>query len=154
MGTNGIQNLIQSQTSRKTADVIENQSFSSPIRSLTVIIPSVSRLTADGQKETTSISDYLCRNKEERNCLATSSSAISSSSSSSSKQRRMEDLANTLVPPSCINPRTTLALPPSSNSDPGSHSGPSSSLPTSARAFIFTARRIQLVDSRRTNPRC
>ena len=34
-------------------------------------------------------------------------------------------------------PRTTLALPPSSNSDPGSHSGPFSSLPTSARAIIF-----------------
>ena len=40
-------------------------------------------------------------------------------------------------------PRTTLALPPTSNSDPGSHSGRSSSLPTSARAFIFIARRIQ-----------
>ena len=40
-------------------------------------------------------------------------------------------------------PRTILALPPSSNSDPGSHSGPSSSLPTSARAYIFTARRIE-----------
>ena len=40
-------------------------------------------------------------------------------------------------------PRTTLAPPSSSNSDQGSHSGPSSSLPTSARAFIFTARRIQ-----------
>ena len=40
-------------------------------------------------------------------------------------------------------PRTILALPPSSNSDPGSRIGPSSSLPTSARAFIFTARRIE-----------
>ena len=40
-------------------------------------------------------------------------------------------------------PRTNLALPPSSNSDPGSHSRPSSSLPTSARAFIFIARRSQ-----------
>ena len=35
--------------------------------------------------------------------------------------------------------RTTLALPPKSTSDPGSHSGPSSSLPTSARAFMFIA---------------
>ena len=34
-------------------------------------------------------------------------------------------------------PRTTLALPPSSNSDPGSHSGPSSPVPTTVRAFIF-----------------
>ena len=40
--------------------------------------------------------------------------------------------------------RTTLALPPSSNSDPGSQSGSSSPFPTSARAFIFIARRIQL----------
>ena len=40
-------------------------------------------------------------------------------------------------------PRTTLALPPSSNSDPGSHSGPSSPIPTTLRAFIFIARRIQ-----------
>ena len=40
-------------------------------------------------------------------------------------------------------PRTTLALPPSSNSDPGSHSGPSFPLPTTVRAFIFIARRIQ-----------
>ena len=39
-------------------------------------------------------------------------------------------------------PRTTLALPPSSNSDPGSHSGPSSLFPTAVRAFIFTAKRI------------
>ena len=36
-------------------------------------------------------------------------------------------------------PRTTLALPPSRNSDPGSHSGPSS-LPTTARAFFFSSR--------------
>ena len=40
-------------------------------------------------------------------------------------------------------PRTTLALPPSSNSDPGSHSGPSWPLPTTARAFIFIVRRTQ-----------
>ena len=40
-------------------------------------------------------------------------------------------------------PRNSLALPPSSNSDLGSHSGCSSSLPTSARAFIFIARRTQ-----------
>ena len=41
-------------------------------------------------------------------------------------------------------PRTTLALPPSSTSDPGSQSGPSSPLPTTVRAFVFIARRIQL----------
>ena len=42
-------------------------------------------------------------------------------------------------------PRTTLALPPSinSNSDPGSDSRPSSPLPTTARDFIFIARRSQ-----------
>ena len=34
-------------------------------------------------------------------------------------------------------PRTALALPPSSNSDPGSHSGPSSLLPPAVRNFIF-----------------
>ena len=38
-------------------------------------------------------------------------------------------------------PRTTLALLPSNNSDPGSHSGPSSSLSTPVRAFNFIARR-------------
>ena len=37
----------------------------------------------------------------------------------------------------------SLALPPSSSSDPGSHSGPSSPLPTTVRAFLFVARRIQ-----------
>ena len=58
MGTNEVQNLNQSQTGRNTADVIENQNFSSPKRTVTVIIPSVSRLTDDGQKETTSISGY------------------------------------------------------------------------------------------------
>ena len=35
------------------------------------------------------------------------------------------------------------ALPPSSNSDPGLHSGPSSPLPTTVRAFIFIARIFQ-----------
>ena len=40
-------------------------------------------------------------------------------------------------------PRTILALPPSSNSDPGSYSGPSFLLPTTVRAFIFIARRTQ-----------
>ena len=40
-------------------------------------------------------------------------------------------------------PRTTLALPPSSNSDPELHSGPSSPLPTAARSFIFIARRVE-----------
>ena len=40
-------------------------------------------------------------------------------------------------------PCTTLALPPSSNSDAGSPSGPSSPLPTTVRAFIFIASRIQ-----------
>ena len=41
--------------------------------------------------------------------------------------------------------RNTLALPPSSNSDPESHSGPSSPLSTSVRAvvFLFIARRTQ-----------
>ena len=53
-------------------------------------------------------------------------------------------------------PRTTLALPPSSNSDQGSNRGPSSSLPTSARAFIFYRKNksafSSLVDSRRIVP--
>ena len=53
-------------------------------------------------------------------------------------------------------PRTTLALPPSSNSDPGSHSGPSSPLPTTVRAFIFIAGILEhfssLVDWRRIVP--
>ena len=40
-------------------------------------------------------------------------------------------------------PRTTLMLPPSSNLDPESHSGPFSPLPTTVRAFIFIARGIQ-----------
>ena len=40
-------------------------------------------------------------------------------------------------------PRTTLALPPSSSSDPGSHSGPSSSLPNTVRGLIFIAIIIQ-----------
>ena len=47
----------------------------------------------------------------------------------------------------------TLALPPSSISDPGSHSRPSCPLPTTVHAFIFIAKTIQhflsLVDSRR-----
>ena len=34
-------------------------------------------------------------------------------------------------------PGPILALPPSSKSDPGSHSGPSSPLPTTIRVFIF-----------------
>ena len=42
-----------------------------------------------------------------------------------------------------FHPRTTLALPPRSTSDPGSHNGFSSFLPTTVRAFIFFARRIQ-----------
>ena len=40
-------------------------------------------------------------------------------------------------------PRTALALRPSSKSDPGSHSGPSSPLPTTVRAFVFIAKRLQ-----------
>ena len=36
--------------------------------------------------------------------------------------------------------RTTLALPPSNNSNPRSHSGPSSPLPTMVRAFILIAK--------------
>ena len=47
------------------------------------------------------------------------------------------------LPRSIYYPRTTLALSPSSNSDPGSHSGPSSPLPTTVRAFIYVARRIR-----------
>ena len=50
-------------------------------------------------------------------------------------------------------PRTTLVLPRSSNSDPGSHSGPFPPLRTTVCAFVFIARRIlhfsSLVDSRR-----
>ena len=49
-------------------------------------------------------------------------------------------------------PRSTLALPPSSNSDPGSHSRSSSPLPTTVRAFIFYREKSlefsSLVDSR------
>ena len=41
-------------------------------------------------------------------------------------------------------PRTTFAPPPSSNSDPRSHSGPFSPLLTTVPTFIFIARRIQL----------
>ena len=37
-------------------------------------------------------------------------------------------------------PRTTLALPPSSNSDPGSCSGPFSPLPTTVRVPSFLSR--------------
>ena len=37
-------------------------------------------------------------------------------------------------------PRTTLALPPRSNSDPGSGSGLFSPLPTTVRTLIFIAR--------------
>ena len=40
-------------------------------------------------------------------------------------------------------PRTTLVLPPSSNSDQGSHSGPPSPFPTTVRAFVFIASIIQ-----------
>ena len=46
------------------------------------------------------------------------------------------------VPPTYYHPRTTLAPPPCSNSDLGSHSGPSP-LPTTAPAFILVARIIQ-----------
>ena len=50
-------------------------------------------------------------------------------------------------------PRATLALPPSSNSDPGSHNGPSSPLPTTVRASILYRQQdsafSSLVDSRR-----
>ena len=52
-------------------------------------------------------------------------------------------LCNNFFPHPICYPRTTLALLPSSNSDPGSHSEPFSPLPTSVRAFIFIARRIQ-----------
>ena len=51
-------------------------------------------------------------------------------------------------------PRNTLALPPSSKSDPGSHSGPFFPLPNEVRAFNFFFREKKsafssLVDSRR-----
>ena len=52
-------------------------------------------------------------------------------------------------------PCTALALPPSSNSDPGSHSGPSSPLPNTVRTFIFVARKSafsSLVHLRRITP--
>ena len=44
-----------------------------------------------------------------------------------------------------FHPRIALSLPPSSNSDQGSHarSGPSSPVPTKVRAFVFFARIIQ-----------
>ena len=44
-------------------------------------------------------------------------------------------------------PRTTLALPLSSSSDPGSHGGPSSPLPTTVRAFIFYREKISALSS-------
>ena len=37
-------------------------------------------------------------------------------------------------------PRTTLALPPTSDADPGSHSGPSFPLSTTVRVFFFISR--------------
>ena len=40
-------------------------------------------------------------------------------------------------------PCTNLVLPLISNADPESHSGPSSPLPTTVRAFIFIAIKIQ-----------
>ena len=40
-------------------------------------------------------------------------------------------------------PRTILALPPSTNSDPGSHSGPFSPLSITVHAFVLITRRIQ-----------
>ena len=47
----------------------------------------------------------------------------------------------------------SCSLPVVRSSDPGSHSGPSSPLPTTVRTFVFLARRIQLfsslVDTRR-----
>ena len=46
------------------------------------------------------------------------------------------------VPPTYYYPRTTLALPPSSNSDLGSHRGPSP-LPTTVPAIILVGRIIQ-----------
>ncbi|CAN0028038.1 unnamed protein product [Laminaria digitata] len=42
------------------------------------------------------------------------------------------------------NPRPTLPLPPSSKSDPRSHTRPYSPLPTTTRAFVFITRIIQL----------
>ena len=74
----------------------------------------------------------------------------------------MTYLCNSFVLHPIYFPRTTRKLPPSSNSDPGLHGGPSSPLPTSARAFIplvFIGRRLQhfLPWSTRVNcsyPRC
>ena len=66
-------------------------------------------------------------------------------------------LSVTLPSPHYFYPRTTLALPPSSNSDPGSHSGPSSPLPTMhgyvpsffiarrTRHFLPSATRVELI---------
>ena len=55
--------------------------------------------------------------------------------------------------PFIYDPRSTLALPPSGNSDMGSHSGSSFLLPTTVHAFIFyrgkNSKFPSLVDSRR-----
>ena len=87
MSTNEVQNLKQSKPSRKTADVIENQNFSSPKRTVTVIIPSLSRLTDDGKNEKgTRKNETACDNQQQQQ----------------QQQRGMEDFADTLVPPACI----------------------------------------------------
>ena len=79
---------------------------------LIVIIPSVSRLTDDGQKQT-SISCYLYRSKEERNCLlAPAASAVQQHQQR--QQRRMEDVADTLVPPLHLGSQCRLGVSASS----------------------------------------
>ena len=67
-----------------------------------------------------------------------------------SRGKKKNDVQSTFFSflPPIYYPRTTLALLPSSNLDPGSRSGPSSPLPTTVRAFILTAF-CSLVDSRR-----
>ena len=113
MSTNERQNLNQSQTSRNIADVIENHSFSSPKRTVTVIILSVSRLTDDGLKETTSISGYWCRNKGERNCLATAAASASSAVAPAKDARFRRQPAASLLHHICIPHRLPVGcLPP------------------------------------------
>ena len=76
---------------------------------------SVSRFTDNGQKDTTSVSGYLYRNKEERNCLAASSSSsisIISSKSSSSEGWKISQTTYTLGHHICIPHRLPVACPP------------------------------------------
>ena len=98
MSTNKIQNLNQSQPSRNTADVKKkNKKISSPKRTVTVLIPSVSRLTDDGQRRRRV---YLLHN-------VGSTNNETACGKQQQQQRRMEDVADNLVPPSLCLPSTS-----------------------------------------------